>query len=123
MREVERYTSPSRHEAEKRVLFRRLPIVVGRESELPEPGRFFTHDAAGVALLLTRDDAGKVHAMLNVCRHRGTRLVYEEQGSAQSTAMCRSGAPAATAPAVDERVRSFHEAIDRALAAHLRPRE
>jgi phenylpropionate dioxygenase-like ring-hydroxylating dioxygenase large terminal subunit len=84
MREVERYTSPSRLAAEKRVLFQRLPIVVGRESDLPEPGRFFTHDAAGVALLMTRDEAGKVHAMLNVCRHRGTRLVYEEEGSAQS---------------------------------------
>src|SRR4051812_33017864 len=76
--EVERYTSPSRLEAEKRVLFRRLPIIVGRESDLPEPGRFFTHDAAGVPLLVTRDAAGKVHAMLNVCRHRGTRLVFEE---------------------------------------------
>lgn len=81
--EVERYTSPSRLEAEKRALFRRLPIIVGRDSDLPEPGRFFTHDAAGVPLLMTRDPSGKVHAMLNVCRHRGTRLVFEERGSAE----------------------------------------
>lgn len=86
--EVERYTSPSRLEDEKRVLFRRLPIVVGRETELPEPGSFFTHDAAGVPLLVTRDTAGKVHAMLNVCRHRGTRLVCEDQGSAKAF-VCR----------------------------------
>lgn len=86
--EVERYTSPSRLEAEKRVLFRRLPIIVGRESDLPEPGRFFTHDAAGVPLLLTRDASGKVHAMLNVCRHRGTRLVAEQEGSTKAF-VCR----------------------------------
>lgn len=82
--EVERYTSPSRLEAEKRILFRRLPIIVGRESDLPEPGRFFTHDAAGVPLLVTREPSGKVRAMLNVCRHRGARLVFEEQGTTES---------------------------------------
>ena len=84
MREVERYTSPSRFEAEKRVVFRRLPQIVGRASELAEPGCFFTHDAAGTALLLTRDDSGVVHAMLNECRHRGARLVLTEEGSAPS---------------------------------------
>jgi len=81
--EVERYTSPSRLEAERRILFRRLPIIVGRESDLPDSGRFFTHDAAGVPLLMTRDPAGKVRAMLNVCRHRSTRLVFETEGSAE----------------------------------------
>ena len=86
--EVERYTSASQLEAEQRVLFRQLPIVVGRESDLPDAGSFFTHDAAGVPLLLTRDSAGVVHAMLNVCRHRGTRLVTEEQGRAKAL-VCR----------------------------------
>ena len=86
--EVERYTSPSRLEAEKRVLFRKLPIIVGRATDLPEPGSFFTHDAAGLPLLLTRDANGKVHAMLNVCRHRGTRLVSEEKGCAKAF-VCR----------------------------------
>jgi len=86
--EVERYTSASQLEAEQRVLFRQLPLAVGRESDLPEPGSFFTHDAAGVPLLLTRDGAGVVHAMLNVCRHRGTRLVTGEQGSAKAF-VCR----------------------------------
>jgi nitrite reductase/ring-hydroxylating ferredoxin subunit len=84
MRDVERYRSPSRFEAEKRVVFRRLPLVVGRESDLPEPGRFFTHDASGMPLLMTRDRAGAVHAMHNECTHRGTRLVSEERGSAES---------------------------------------
>jgi glycine betaine catabolism A len=82
--EAERYTSPSQLEAEQRVLFRRLPFIVGRETDLAEPGSFFTHDAAGVPLLVTRDPWGKVHAMLNVCRHRGTRLVSQETGHAKA---------------------------------------
>lgn len=83
-RDVERYTSPSRFEAERRVVFQRLPLVVGREDELAVPGRFFTHDAAGVPLLMTRDPRGALHAMLNVCTHRSTRLVDEERGDAES---------------------------------------
>ncbi len=58
------------------------PIVVGRASEVLEPGAFFTHDGTGVPILVTRDHGGVVHAMLNVCRHRGTRLVSAERGSA-----------------------------------------
>lgn len=85
---VEKYTSPSRLDAERRVLFRELPLVVGRASDLGAPGAFFTHDAAGVPLLVTRDSHGEIHAMLNVCRHRGTRLVGEERGSAKAF-VCR----------------------------------
>jgi nitrite reductase/ring-hydroxylating ferredoxin subunit len=85
--EVERYTSPSRLEAEKRVLFRRCPIIVGRETDLLTPGRFFTHDASGTALLVARDEGG-LHAMLNACRHRSARLVFEEEGTAESF-VCR----------------------------------
>lgn len=82
--EVDRYTSASRFEAERRVLFRTRPIIVGRASELAEPGAFFTHDAAGVPILVTRDHGGRIHAMLNVCRHRGTRLVTDARGVAKS---------------------------------------
>jgi phenylpropionate dioxygenase-like ring-hydroxylating dioxygenase large terminal subunit len=85
--EVERYTSPSQLEAEKRVVFRRCPLIVGRESELASPGRFLTHDATGLALLVARDVDG-LHAMLNECRHRSARLVLEEEGSTDSF-VCR----------------------------------
>jgi phenylpropionate dioxygenase-like ring-hydroxylating dioxygenase large terminal subunit len=86
--DVDRYTSPARLEAEERVLFRQRPLVVGRATDLPAPGSFFTHDATGVPLLVTRDKEGVVRAMLNVCRHRGTRLVTEEHGTAKAF-VCR----------------------------------
>jgi phenylpropionate dioxygenase-like ring-hydroxylating dioxygenase large terminal subunit len=86
--DVERYTSPSRLEAEQRALFRNRPIIVGRTSDLPGGGSFFTHDSSGVPILVTRDVGGRVHAMLNVCRHRGTRLVTEESGSGVKSFVC-----------------------------------
>jgi Rieske 2Fe-2S family protein len=85
---VDHYTSPARLEAERRVLFRELPIIAGRASEIAAPGAFFTHDAAGVPLLVTRDPGGEVRAFFNVCRHRGTRLVSEERGVAKAF-VCR----------------------------------
>jgi len=86
--DVTRYTSAERLAAERRVLFRTLPIVVGRATDLAEPGSYLTHDATGVPILVTRGPDGEVRAMLNVCRHRGTRLVEGPSGHAKAF-VCR----------------------------------
>ena len=77
---VSRYTCPDRFAQERQVLFRSRPTIVAHCSELAEPNAFLTRDLAGLPLLLTRDAEGAVHAFLNVCRHRGTRLVDAESG-------------------------------------------
>ncbi|HEX2572358.1 MAG TPA: aromatic ring-hydroxylating dioxygenase subunit alpha [Polyangia bacterium] len=77
---VRNYVSAERLAAEEQVLFRTHPLVVGRVSELPEPGSSLTCEVAGVPLLVVRDGAGDLRAFLNVCRHRGSRLVNEPCG-------------------------------------------
>ena len=77
---VTRYTCPERFTRERQVLFRTLPAVVAHGSELAGPDSFLTRDFAGLPLLLTRDGRGAVHAFLNVCRHRGNRLVDAASG-------------------------------------------
>ena len=77
---VSRYTCPDRFARERDALFRRLPAIVAHTGELAEPDGFLTRRYCGLPLLLTRDDEGAVHAFLNVCRHRGTRLVDEAGG-------------------------------------------
>lgn len=72
---VSEYMSPAIAAREREVLFRSLPLCIGLSGMLPTVGSYFTHDHTGLPLLLTRDDDGEVHALLNVCRHRGARLI------------------------------------------------
>jgi phenylpropionate dioxygenase-like ring-hydroxylating dioxygenase large terminal subunit len=75
---VENYFSAEVREREVERLFRSMPLIVGHAGELP-PGHVLAHDEYGVPMLLTRDVDGRFRAFLNVCRHRGMRLV--EAGS------------------------------------------
>ncbi|MBL7488223.1 aromatic ring-hydroxylating dioxygenase subunit alpha [Frankia sp. AgB1.9] len=60
--------------AEIEGLFLDQPLVLCLSGALPEPGTYRTVDLLGTPVLLTRDNDGQVHAMLNACRHRGVRL-------------------------------------------------
>ena len=77
---VSHYTDAARFDAEREKLFARQPLIAAHSSELAEAGDFLRRELAGRSVLVTRDKTGKVNAFLNVCRHRGTRLVDEAAG-------------------------------------------
>ncbi len=84
---VTNYTDPDLLEREVETLFRKFPIIVGHVAQLPEPGQYFTHDDTGIPILVTRNRSGEIKAFVNVCRHRGARVVTDECG-ASSTVTC-----------------------------------
>jgi phenylpropionate dioxygenase-like ring-hydroxylating dioxygenase large terminal subunit len=73
--EVAAYRDAGRHAAEEAILFRKYPLFMGLSAEWPEPGSYKTYDDAGVPILIVRGRDGKLRAFLNVCRHRGAKVV------------------------------------------------
>ena len=74
------YTDEARCAQEIERIHKRLPIIAAHISEVENAGDFVRRDLHGRPILITRDKTGQVNAFLNVCRHRGTRLVDDEAG-------------------------------------------
>ncbi len=82
------YTDPEFLAAERRAFFARRWMLVARGGELPEPGDFITADVAGESVIVVRQHDGALRAMLNVCRHRGARILLEGAGSCPRMIRC-----------------------------------
>ncbi len=83
---VARYLEPGRL-ADERTLFRRFPQVLCPAADLPPDG-WFARDVGGVPVLATRSAQGGIRAFLNVCRHRGAKLVADGAGSGRRAFAC-----------------------------------
>lgn len=65
----------ARFQAEKDLLFKQAPILAALSCEIPNPGDKLTFDLAGPPILIVRDKDRHIKAYLNLCPHRGARLV------------------------------------------------
>jgi nitrite reductase/ring-hydroxylating ferredoxin subunit len=84
MREpVANYLDRDRWAREMSQVMHRIPIPVGVSVELPHPGDYKSVRVAGKTVLLSRGRDGELHAMINVCRHRGMQLVPDGCGNAR----------------------------------------
>jgi nitrite reductase/ring-hydroxylating ferredoxin subunit len=69
------YTDPEVWEREVERIFHHDWVCVARADQLPEPGDQLAVDLVGQPIVLTRDEAGRIRALSNVCRHRAMPLV------------------------------------------------
>jgi phenylpropionate dioxygenase-like ring-hydroxylating dioxygenase large terminal subunit len=77
------YFDPEFFAAEKKIFLRSAPQVVCHESEISRPGEWRSLDYLGESVIVIRGDDGAVRAFLNLCRHRGSRLVEGAGGCAK----------------------------------------
>jgi glycine betaine catabolism A len=82
------YTDPAVLDAELERFFGRRWMLVGRAAELPSPAAYLTTEVAGESVIVVRQHDGTVEAMLNVCRHRGARILLNQRGSCGRTIRC-----------------------------------
>src|SRR5258705_5820052 len=74
------YADPEFYRAElERFYFNRW-ICAGRADQIPNAGDYFVRTLADESVIVTRDASGAIHALFNVCRHRGTRLCEQIEG-------------------------------------------
>ncbi len=87
LNDVTDYTCADQLAVERRKLFRDHPLLVGLGCQVRQAGDYLTDDFSGVPILVVRADSGELNAFMNVCRHRGTKLV-DGCGSVRKTFNC-----------------------------------
>jgi phenylpropionate dioxygenase-like ring-hydroxylating dioxygenase large terminal subunit len=90
-RSYEDSVSPEIFELERDAIFRRTWLNVGRVEQLPRHGTYFTRELAvvGTSVIVVRDLDGEVRAFHNMCRHRGNKLVWQDDPGAETRGSCR----------------------------------
>ena len=74
------YSSELVYRAEIERIWRRGWLFAGHTCEIPNPGDYFTFSVEDDSLIVIRDDDGRINALWNVCRHRGTQICSEASG-------------------------------------------
>ena len=71
------------YDEEMAKIFGRAWLMLGHESLVPKVNDFFHTYMGEDPVILTRDSQGRLHALLNMCRHRGNRVVRCDDGNAR----------------------------------------
>lgn len=74
------YTNEKLFTQEQHKIFAKSWNCVGRVSQLIKPGDYFLTTIANESLIVVKDSKETIHALFNVCRHRGTRICEAKNG-------------------------------------------
>lgn len=78
---TESVTSAAYFEAEREAVFKRSWLLMGRESDVPNPGDYLVKrlETLRTTVVVARDKQGTLHAMHDVCPHRGMHVCGKDQ--------------------------------------------
>jgi len=72
------YRSEQFFAEEQRELFSKSWVAVAARDEVAQPGQVVVRSVGGRSIVVTMNQMRQVRAFLNVCRHRGSRLVRDD---------------------------------------------
>lgn len=78
------YTDPEIFNEELERIWYRTWILVGHESEVPEPGDYVRKAIGPQDLVMVRDREGEVRLLLNRCPHRGNLVCEDQRGNSKA---------------------------------------
>lgn len=76
------YADPALFEAEIRRIFFGAWLCIGHASQVGTVGDYFQFEIAGEAVIVVRAAPDRIEALVNVCRHRGSRVCLAANGHA-----------------------------------------
>jgi len=82
------YTDPDIYALDMERIFLKVWLYAGHISEIPEVGDWFLYQFENESVIIVRSGEDQVHALVNVCRHRGSRICLESSGRSKRLA-CR----------------------------------
>lgn len=78
------FTDPQLFEFEIKHIFEGNWVFLAHESQIPEPGDYFTLTLGRQPVIITRDKQHALHALINSCAHRGAMLCRRKTGNKNS---------------------------------------
>jgi glycine betaine catabolism A len=83
--------SPEFYEIERKAVFKRAWLNVGRVEQIPRKGSYFTKElkVVNTSIIVVRTTKGEVKAYHNICRHRGNKLVWNDMPLEETSGVCR----------------------------------
>jgi phenylpropionate dioxygenase-like ring-hydroxylating dioxygenase large terminal subunit len=77
-------SDPEVYEQELQRVFGKAWLVVGHETEIPDPGDYVMRYLGADSVIVARGNDGEIHISLNVCKHKGMQVCRDELGNQQS---------------------------------------
>ena len=77
------YVSQHIFDLDVKNIFSKQWVFVGHISRIPNYGDYFLFNIGKESIIIIRDKDNAVHALYNVCRHRGSQICLENEGNSK----------------------------------------